>query len=223
MYRALRGATITTVRREDVRIVHVSIQRNVHLLVEAENKRALARGMQGFQIAAAKLVNAEIVVEGIRRRGQVFADRYHAEVITSPRQARRTLAYVLNNWRKHKEDRAAFARGWKVDPFSTGVLFGGWRELEDSDVMWSWRDGYQPMVVWTPRTWLLRVGWRKHGLIGTAEVPSSVFARTRSASRPERRRLPSRPASGARSRPISRPMRSASADAGQNRLRPSRR
>src|SRR5690606_20930851 len=93
MYRALRGATITTVRREDVRIVHVSIQRShVHLLVEADGKRALARGMQGFQISAAKLMNAEIVVEGIRRRGQVFADRYHVEIITSPRQARHTLA-----------------------------------------------------------------------------------------------------------------------------------
>jgi REP element-mobilizing transposase RayT len=200
MYRALRGASLTTVRREDFRIVHVSIQRShVHLLVEAEHKPALARGMQGFQISAAKLMNAELVVDGVRRRGQVFADRYHAEIITTPRQARHTLAYVLNNWRKHKEDRASFARGWKVDPFSTGVLFGGWTELEGELVMWKWREGYQPMVVWTPRTWLLREGWRRHGLIRCDEVPGSAPGR-----RSPRAKLGSRHPARARS---ARPMR----------------
>ena len=186
MYRALRGATFTTVRREDFRIIHVSIQRtHVHLLVEAAHKTALSRGMQGFQISAAKLMNAEIVVDGVRRRGQVFPDRYHAEIITTPKQARHTLAYVLNNWRKHKEDRAEVARGWMVDPFSTGVLFGGWKELEHSDFMWRWREGYEPMLVWTPRTWLLREGWRRHGLIRCAEVPGPALPHGRARlSRP---------------------------------------
>ena len=72
-----------------------------------------------------------------RRRGQVFADRYHAEIIETPRQARHALAYVLNNWRKHREDRGERARTWLVDPFSTGVLFAGWKELEGHElVMW---------------------------------------------------------------------------------------
>ena len=45
-YRAIREATLTTARREDFRIVHVSIQRtHVHLLVEANHKGALALGM----------------------------------------------------------------------------------------------------------------------------------------------------------------------------------
>src|ERR1041384_2840181 len=36
-YQAIREATLTTARREDFRIVHVSIQRtHVHLLVEAD-------------------------------------------------------------------------------------------------------------------------------------------------------------------------------------------
>ena len=47
-----------------------------------------------------------------RRRGNVFVDRYHAEKITNPRQARRALAYVLNNWRKHFEDRDGVASTW---------------------------------------------------------------------------------------------------------------
>ena len=119
---------------EDVRIVHLSIQRtHVHLLVEATNKTALARGMKAFQISAAKLINAAVSVRGARRRrGQVFTDRYHAELIESPRQARRALAYVLNNWRKHREDRGVRQRRWLVDPFSSGISFGGWKSSSTS-------------------------------------------------------------------------------------------
>jgi hypothetical protein len=43
----IRQATLTTARREDFRIIHLSIQRtHVHLLVEAQDKGALASGMQ---------------------------------------------------------------------------------------------------------------------------------------------------------------------------------
>ena len=107
-YQAIRAATRVVARRQDFRIVHVSIQRtHVHLLVEAKNKLALAAGMQGFQISAAKHLNAAISMgrSGPRRRGAVFPDRYHAVVIDSPRQARHALSYVINNWRKHREDR----------------------------------------------------------------------------------------------------------------------
>src|SRR5689334_22740570 len=110
VYQAVREATLTTARRDDFRIVHLSIQRtHIHLLVEANDKRALAAGMQGFQISAAKHLNAAISKgrPGPRRRGTVFPDRYHAEIITSPTQARHALSYVVNNWRKHEEDRAA--------------------------------------------------------------------------------------------------------------------
>src|SRR5215467_10025105 len=94
VYQAIREATITTARREDFRIIHLSIQRtHVHLLVEADGKEALAKGMQGFQISAAKQLNAAISHSrpGPRRRGTVFPDRYHAEIITSPTQARHTM------------------------------------------------------------------------------------------------------------------------------------
>src|SRR5215510_3516792 len=61
VYQAIREATLTTALREDFRIIHLSIQRtHVHLLVEASDKGALARGMQGFQISAAKHLNAAI-------------------------------------------------------------------------------------------------------------------------------------------------------------------
>jgi REP element-mobilizing transposase RayT len=183
MYSALREATIAVAMRElafkehgAFRIVHVSIQRDhVHLLVEADDKVALSRGMQSFQISAAKHLNRAISVKReltVRRRGTVFPDRFHQEIITTRRQARHTLNYVLNNWRKHREDQGQLQRTWKVDPFSTGATFGGWKELEGEVVMWPLRETYDPLVVYLPRTWLLTNGWQMYGLIGTREVPS---------------------------------------------------
>ena len=96
MYKAMRDATITAALRERFRIVHVSLQRtHVHMLVEAEHKAALGRGMQGFQISAARNINAALGDGSHGRRGKVFADRYHVEVITSPRQAHHAIRYVL--------------------------------------------------------------------------------------------------------------------------------
>ena len=84
MYKALREATITAAMRERFRIVHVSLQRShVHMLVEAEHKMALGRGMQGFTISAAKNINLAFGDGEKRRRGKVFSDRYHVEVIRS--------------------------------------------------------------------------------------------------------------------------------------------
>ena len=68
---------------------------------------------------------------------------------------------------------ATVARTWNVDPFSTGVLFEGWRQHADQPLMWRWRDTYDPMFVYRPKTWMLREGWRRHGLISFHEVPSS--------------------------------------------------
>jgi REP element-mobilizing transposase RayT len=175
-YRAIREATLTTARREDFRIVHVSIQRtHIHLLVEAQHKQALASGMQGFQISAAKHLNAAIGQgkPGPRRRGTVFPDRYHAEIITSPRQARHTLSYVLNNWHKHDDDRAAPMATWAIDWFSSAAMFPGWAEYGEEAFLWRGPPTYDPLVVYQPRTWLLCEGWKKAGSISHREVPSA--------------------------------------------------
>ena len=177
-YAALREATITVALRElhdnkegqgngAFRIVHISIQRtHVHLLVEADHQTALSRGLQSFQISAAKHLNRAVSIARKlprRRRGTVFPDRFHQEIITTPRQARHALAYVLNNWRKHREDESRATRAWNVDPFSTGALFTGWRERADEPLLWRLRDTYKPLVVYLPNTWLLQKGWRKSG------------------------------------------------------------
>jgi REP element-mobilizing transposase RayT len=176
VYQAIREATLTTARREDFRIVHLSIQRtHVHMLVEANDRAALSRGMQGFQISAAKHLNAAISKgqPGPRRRGAVFPDRYHAEIITSPRQARNALSYIANNWRKHQEDLRAPMSGWTIDWFSSAVMFPGWAEYGDEPFLWRGPETYDPLIVYQPRTWLLREGWKKAGTISYREIPSA--------------------------------------------------
>src|SRR5262245_3565900 len=163
MYKALRDASITAALRERFRIVHISLQRNhVHMLVEAEHKAALARGMQGFLISAARNINSLLATGNRRRRrGKVFADRYHLEVITSPTQAHHAISYVLNNWRRHKEVQQGLASTWLVDPFSSGISFPDWQEIEDQAWMWPIRETYDPLVVRRPQSWLLCEGWMR--------------------------------------------------------------
>ena len=172
LYKAVREATITAALRERIRIVHISIQRtHVHMLLEAEDQLALARGMQGFTISASRHVNTALAIRGRRRRGRVFADRYHLEVITSPRRARHALNYVLNNWRKHREDQQGLARTWLVDPYSSGIQFPDWLELEEKDFMWPIPVSYDPLIVRRPRSWVLREGWKLCGPISARDVP----------------------------------------------------
>jgi putative transposase len=159
-YQAIRRALRTCARREDYRVVHISIQDNhVHAIVEANDRRALARGMQGFTISAAKWINRALG----RKCGTVFACRYHATAITTPTQARNEIAYVINNWLKHGADGP-----WRIDPFSSAWQFDGWATAH----------GYaaprEPLPVVEARSWLLREGWRRGGpLIALDEVPSA--------------------------------------------------
>jgi hypothetical protein len=142
------------------------------MLVEAAHKEALSRGMQSFCISAAKQINRVATKRrGKRRRGRVFADRYHAVVLENPTQTRNALAYVLNNWRKHRHDRGSRAN---VDEFSTGVLFWGWRQRENARWLWRWREDYQPLFVFLPQTWMLSEGWKRGGgTIPFEYVPST--------------------------------------------------
>jgi REP element-mobilizing transposase RayT len=174
MYKAMRDATITAALREWFRIVHISLQRtHVHMVVEAENKAALGRGMQGFQVSAARNINTALGDGVRRRRGKVFAGRYHVEVITTPTRARHAIGYVLSNWRKHGEDRNGLPSTWLVDPFSSAISFPDWQELEGQPWMWPIRETYDPLVVRRPQSWLLREGWKRGGgAISARDVPS---------------------------------------------------
>jgi REP element-mobilizing transposase RayT len=175
VFHAIREALITVWKLEDsFHIVHFSVQRtHIHMLVEATDRLALAKGMQTFGISAAKHINALILDEdGKRRRGSVFPDRYHVKILKTPRQVRNCLAYVLNNWRHHGEDRGPRSRTWHLDPYSSAVTFEGWKERESRDGQrYVQPPDYTAPLVWSPRTWLLNVGWRRYGLVSAFEVP----------------------------------------------------
>jgi REP element-mobilizing transposase RayT len=167
VYHAIRRALTTALVRTDFRIVHVSIQRtHLHLLVEADSHQALSRGMQGFLISAARRINSHT-----HQRGQVFPDRYHEDVISTPQHCRNMIRYVLNNWRRHGEDRRGLSATSVLDPFSSAVNFGGWRELAHRDRLFPIPPGYDRLPTSTPATWLLSIGWRKHGAIAASDVP----------------------------------------------------
>jgi hypothetical protein len=158
-----------TAWRQNFRICHISVQTgHMHLIVEADDYLALARGMQGFQISCAKQLNRVISQRrGTRRRGQVFADRYHARVQRSPRQVRGTVAYVLGNWRRHGAD-ASFHAAGRVDPYSSAPLFDGWSHRASPTLL---APPIDSLPVARPRTWLLAIGWRTHGLLDPDVVP----------------------------------------------------
>ncbi|HTJ45395.1 MAG TPA: transposase, partial [Kofleriaceae bacterium] len=154
-YRAIRRAVDRCRARSDFRIAHMSIQSNhVHLLVEADSKEALTRGMQGFAVSAAKRLNRELH----RARGDVFAYRYHATAITSPTQARNAVSYIVNNWRHHGCDRYC---SWRTDPYSSAHAVAGWHVEARPDRL--------PVV--RPTTWLLRDGYERAGPVEPDEVP----------------------------------------------------
>ncbi len=159
-FRAVRWALAIAGRRTDFRIIHVSIQANhVHFIVEADDKLALKLGMQGTAISIARQLN-----RARRRHGRVWADRYHARPLPTPREVRNGIGYVLNNWRKHGEDRRAPAA---LDPFASGIGFDGGKVAPSTAVA---RDA-EALPVCFPTTWLLRIGWRRHPPIGVGEVP----------------------------------------------------
>jgi putative transposase len=157
----IRAAIARTGHKDDFRIAQYSIQGNhVHVIAEPQSRDALTRGATGFATSVAKRLN-----NLARRKGRVFADRYHARYLRTPREVRNALAYCLNNWRRHGEDRAN--PEWRTDPFSSADAFDGWTcgEVEP----YSARHGPAPVAAAT--MWLLRIGWKRHGLLRPETVP----------------------------------------------------
>ncbi len=166
-YLAARKALICTRRRKNFRICHLSIQGNhIHLIAEGDDKVALAKGMQGFEISCAKHLNAALRDEhGEPRRGTVFPDRYHARQLRTPQEMRNALAYVLNNWRRHGEDRSSKRR---FDPYSTGAYANVWN-IDEQRIRVTATSRLLPISF--PKSWMLRIGWRRHGRLDPLERP----------------------------------------------------
>jgi putative transposase len=165
-------AALATASHDRFRVVHFSVQTDhVHLLLEGDGHIALQRGLQGLAIRVAKAVNRTL-----GRRGKLWADRYHARVLATPREVRHALVYVLQNVRKHLRG----VRG--LDPRSSARWSSGWR----TPIVVP--PGASPVA--PARTWLAGVGWRRHGLVDIDEAPRARWrqdvrrARTASPTRP---------------------------------------
>jgi REP element-mobilizing transposase RayT len=170
IYRAVRQSLRRILGTLGFRVCEMSIQKNhLHFLVEAGGKVALRLGMQGLAISVAKTIN-----RALKRKGKVFAFRYHATAIKTPKQARHALSYVLNNWRRHREDETTQAsRVAAIDPYSTARTFKRWKETDEAVVP----PGFgtlDPLETSAPRTWLLTTGWKKHPAISVWETPGSL-------------------------------------------------
>jgi REP element-mobilizing transposase RayT len=168
VYTGARRALAAIAARISFRVVHLSIQHNhIHLLVEAGDHAALDSGMRALTISLAKRIN-----KSLGRTGKVFAFRYHSTPLTSPRQTRNALAYVLNNWRRHREDERGLAqRTALLDPYSSAITFTGWADFR----LTTWPEGYVALPVTPPQTWLLATGWElARRPIRTSDTPGPI-------------------------------------------------
>jgi REP element-mobilizing transposase RayT len=169
LVREWRRSLAEACERGNFRVAHYSLQGDhAHLIVEAQGKHALACGMKSIAARLARAVNR---TSG--RSGRVLDSRYHHRSLRSPREVRRTLAYVLLNARRHLAKRRHAVRGeTKLDPASSARWFDGWRREVESPVA-----NALPEVA-PARSWLLRVGWRRHGLVDPGELPGGAAAAT---------------------------------------------
>src|SRR5262249_7060122 len=141
---------------------------HIHLIVEASDERALSSGMRSVAIRIARSVNRLLM-----RRGRFWADRWHGRALTSPRQVRNALVYVLANFRKHATGRIASG----IDAFSSALRFDGWRLAPRRELPRAGPSFHATMARWVhvceSETWLGRTGWRRAGLVNTDEAPRS--------------------------------------------------
>lgn len=132
--------------RHGMRVCHwVVLSNHIHLIVEAEDEAALARGMNGLLVRISRRVN-----KAWGRRGKFFDGRYHVRALGTPTEARRALRYVLLNAEHH-----GIRTSSPLDPFSSAAWFGGWSDPVEI------RGGPLFPPVAEPRGWLLRSGWQR--------------------------------------------------------------
>ena len=158
-------AAIRRASRDAFRIIEFSIQANhVHLLVEADDKRALSRGVQGLAIRLARVVNG-----CLGRRGRVWDDRWHGRALGSPREVRNALVYILRNAKKHVHAVSNNVDHCSSAPWFQGFLYEGRVGDGVGDARPPPDPG--PSPVRGARTWLGLHGWRRFGLIAATEGP----------------------------------------------------
>jgi putative transposase len=170
--------TLPQTARSWFRLVHFSVQDDhVHLIVEADDQPSLGRGMAGVAIRMARAANRIL-----QRRGPIWSCRYHARALTTPREVRNALVYVIFNHRKHLPG----ASGWDV--CSSAPWLEGW----ETPLMGPPFDGSESPPVRRPETWLARTGWKRFGLIRCGEAPKAKRVARRAVVAFDKRRRTTR-------------------------------
>jgi putative transposase len=180
LFRAVRQALADGKGRFGFSLIQFSVQRDhLHLIAEAHDRRALSRGIQGLAIRIARAVNRRL-----ERKGRLFADRYHARALTTPRAVKFALRYVLLNARKHAPaapspgldgiapgfvDSRSSAPWFRAFARPEALAFGARAARED----WQHTSGSTEPPVLNPRTWLLRTCLQRHGPFGCDDAPGT--------------------------------------------------
>ncbi len=151
-FAVVEAALLAVNRHSGFLVAHFSVQGNhLHLIVEADDAAALSRGVRALAIRLARGLNRMM-----GRRGQVFEDRFHAHVLRSRAETRNALGYALFNFHSHASRRGEVVAG--LDRFSSAAVFAGaGRRFPGS----ARAGGGEPATTRAPRSWLLRVGWRR--------------------------------------------------------------
>jgi len=165
IWKEIRAAMRSGKERFGFRLLQLSLQNgHIHAIAEGDDSEAFRRGMQGLTIRLARAIN-----RAKRRRGRVFADRFHSRMVGTPREVRGVLVYVLNNARKHGSMWGGdLLEDDRVDGFSTAPWFDGWRSHVSPAPP---RD--EPPPIAEPKSWLARTGWKRYGLLCPTDTPAS--------------------------------------------------
>ena len=166
VFAALR-AVLARSSEKGFRLLQFSVQGNhVHLIVEADDGVAFARGVQRLLSRAAMAINAVA-----RRSGSVWRDRHHREPLMTPSQVRNAYAYVLFNLRKHElaSGSPSDAALDGFDACASARWFLDWSAAAPAPPDSLARAG--PSILASPHTWLARKGWKTRGLLRFDEVP----------------------------------------------------
>jgi REP element-mobilizing transposase RayT len=151
-------AKIHAARHRFLRIVQWSVQSNhVHLLIEANDRGRLTQGMKGLAVRIAKGLN-----DLLGMRGTIWADRYHAHALKTPREVRNAIVYVIRNRAKH-------GGGVLIARCSSAPYFDGW---DDEVGCPPARGSPEDWPVARAETWLMNAGWKRFGRIRAREIPA---------------------------------------------------
>ena len=97
-----------------------------------------------------------------------FLVEAHDRILRTPREVRNAIRYVLQNARKHAAEGRMLAVPQAIDTYTSAPWFDGFRETITVR-------GLEVVIrpVTDARTWMLTLGWRRHGLLSVHDLPAT--------------------------------------------------